>query len=77
MSNVEVYIDGNAVGTPTLGLVSPTFAAEYNNPAYGHARFVLVYPAAGLSAGAHTVTVVAIDSLALSATLGPVTFTVQ
>jgi hypothetical protein len=77
MSNVRVYIDGNAVGTPTLGLVSPTFAAEYNNPAYGHARFVLVYPAAGLSVGAHTVTVVAIDSLALSATLGPVTFTVQ
>ena len=76
MSNVTVYIDGNPVGTPTLGLARPDIAAAYNNSAYLKSGFRLLYPAASLSIGTHKLAVVAIDSYGQSLTLGPRKFTV-
>jgi hypothetical protein len=77
LSNVKVYVDGVLAGTPTLGISSPTVAAEYNNPAWRHARYQFLDPASTLAAGAHWVTVVAIDSGGRSTTFGPSIFTVQ
>jgi hypothetical protein len=76
LSNVKVYIDGNLVGTPTLGLTRPDVATAYNDAAFTDSGYTLTYPAASLSLGSHSVTVVAIDSSALSTTFGPLTFTV-
>jgi sugar lactone lactonase YvrE len=77
LSNVKVYIDGAFVGTPTLGLPRPEVAAAHHNSAYASSGYELLYPASSLSAGAHTVTVVAVDSGGRSKFLGPVGFTVQ
>ncbi|HEX4007364.1 MAG TPA: Ig-like domain repeat protein [Acidobacteriaceae bacterium] len=77
VSIVKVYIDGTLTGNPTVGLASPSFATSLNNPAYGNARIRMVYPAASLSVGTHSVTVMATNSLGLSKTFGPASFTVQ
>ena len=76
LSNVKVYIDGNLIGTPSLGLARPDVAAAYKNTAYTNSGYQLVYSAVTLSTGTHAVTVVAIDSGGRSTTLGPGTITV-
>jgi len=75
LSNVKVYIDGNLIGTPTLGLARPDVAAA-KGAAYLDSGYSLSYSAAALSLGPHAVTVIAIDSDARSATFGPLAFTV-
>ena len=75
LSNVTVYIDGNLVGTPTLGIGRPDVAAV-EGAAYLNSGYQLAYPAAALALGSHSVTVIAIDSGANSTTFGPLTFTV-
>jgi hypothetical protein len=76
LSNVKVYVDGSLIGTPTLSLARADVTAYFNNPSYTNSGYQLVYSAAALSAGTHTVTVVAIDAGGRSATLGPATITV-
>jgi hypothetical protein len=76
LSNVKVYVDGIAIGTPTLGLVRPDVATYLKNPAYLNSGYQIAYPARNLSAGSHAVTVVAINSGGESKTLGPLTVTV-
>ena len=75
LSNVKVYIDGNLVGTPTLGIARPDVAAA-KGAAYLYSGYTLTYSAAALSVGSHSVTVVAFDSSGLSTTFGPLAFTV-
>jgi len=76
LSNVKVYIDGVLLGTPTLGMGRADVAAAYNKPSYANSGFQLIASAAALSAGAHSVTVVAIDSGKRSTTFGPLSITV-
>jgi N-acetylneuraminic acid mutarotase len=76
LGNVKVYIDGSLFGTPTLGLARPDVVVYFNNSAWANSGFQLVASAATLSIGTHSVTVVAIDSVARSTTLGPLTITV-
>jgi hypothetical protein len=76
LSNVKVYIDGNLIGTPTLGIARTDVAAA-DGAAYLDSGYTLSYSAAALSLGSHAVTVIAIDSGARSTTFGPLTFTVQ
>jgi streptogramin lyase len=76
LGNVKVYIDGNLVGVPTLGIARPDVAAAYNKAAYLDSGYTLSYPVAALSLGSHSVTVIAIDSGARSTTFGPLAFTV-
>jgi N-acetylneuraminic acid mutarotase len=76
LSNVTVYIDGNSVGTPTLGLARPDVAAAFSNAGYLDSGYTLIYPVAALSLGSHAVTVIAIDSGGRSTTFGPLAFTV-
>ncbi len=76
MSNVTVLIDGAAVGTPTLGVARPDVVSALNNPAYLDSGFNFVYAASLLKAGAHSVTVVGVDSHGASVTLGPRSFTI-
>jgi hypothetical protein len=76
MSNVKVYIDGSLIGTPTLGIARPDVASYFNRAAYTNSGYQLIYSAATLSTGTHTVTVVAIDSASRSTTFGPLTITV-
>jgi hypothetical protein len=75
LSNVTVYIDGNTVGTPTLGIARKDVAAV-EGAAYLDSGYELSYSAAALEAGAHSVTVTVIDSGGRSRTFGPLTFTV-
>jgi hypothetical protein len=70
VSQVQILIDGAPVGTATLGQKRPDVAAAYNNPAYLNSGWTFNYAASGLSLGSHTVTVIALDSLGLSTTLG-------
>jgi hypothetical protein len=77
LSNVKVYIDGALIGTPTLGIARPDVAAAYHNAAYTNSGYRLLFPAASLTLGTHSVTVVAIDSGSRSTTFGPLSITVQ
>ena len=77
LSNVKVYIDGTAVGTPVLGIARPDVAAYFGNIAFTNSGYQFYYPAKTLSAGNHSVTVVAIDSGGRSTTFGPLTITVS
>ncbi len=77
LSNVKVLIDSTPVGTPTLGISRPDVAAYYNNPAYANSGFTFTYPASSLTGGPHAVTVVGVNSHAVSATLGPLTITIE
>ena len=75
LSNVKAYIDGNLIGTPTLGGARPDVAAAYSS-AYTNSGFSLTYAPSSLSIGSHNVTVVAIDSTAKSTTFGPIAINV-
>jgi hypothetical protein len=77
VASVQVFIDGNAVGTATLGIARPDVAAYYNNSAWANSGWAFTYPVGSLASGNHTVTVIATGSEGLSTPLGPVTFTVQ
>lgn len=74
LSNVQVYVDGKAVGTPTLGIARADIATTYGNAAYTNSGFKLVAPTSGLALGTHAVTVVAVDSVSHTTTFGPVNF---
>jgi hypothetical protein len=74
--NVKVYIDGAAVGTPTLGGSRPDVATATGNPAYTNSGFSFSYSAGLLAAGPHTVTVVAVNSHGVVSTLAGKTITV-
>ena len=76
VQQVQILIDGNVVGTATLGAASTGLEAAYNNPAYARGGWSFTTPASTLSLGTHTVSAVASDTLGLSATLGTETFTV-
>jgi streptogramin lyase len=69
VSQVQILIDGTAVGNATLGLSRPD-VTNYPNPGWS-----FTYPASSLSLGAHTVSAVASDSLSFKATLGSAKFT--
>jgi len=75
LSNVTVYIDGDILGTPTLGIARPDVAAA-EGVAYLKSGYLMSFSAAGLALGSHAVTVTAIDSGGRSTTFGPVAFTV-
>lgn len=76
VEQVQILIDGAAVGTATLGLASPGLEATYSNPAYGEGGWTFTSAASNLSLGTHTIAAIATDSLNLSTTLGTGTFTV-
>jgi hypothetical protein len=76
LTNVKVYIDGSAVGTPTLGISRPDVASTLGNPAYANSGFSFTYSAAALSAGIHSVSVVGTNSHSVSTTLGPNSITI-
>jgi hypothetical protein len=76
VSSVSLLIDGATVGTATLGIAEPLVAANQNDPRYLDSGWTFTYAAASLSAGTHTVSAVAADSLGLSTTLGSQTITV-
>ena len=76
LSNVTVYIDGNSVGTPNLGVVRNDVASYYNNPAYTNSGFYMATPASGLSVGPHSVTFTSINGGGVSSTFGPLTINV-
>jgi len=76
LANVKVYLDGVAVGTPTLGIKRTDVSTYYNNTKYAKSGFSFIYPAYQLKGGTHTVTVVGINSHSVSTTLGPRTITV-
>jgi hypothetical protein len=76
MSSVTAYIDGTSIGTPTLGIARGGVAKDYGS-SYLNSGYQMLYPASSLSLGAHSVTVIAVDSGGRSTTFGPVSFTVQ
>ncbi len=77
LHNVQVYVDGKAVGMPYMGDARAAVATQYANPAFLNSGYHFFYPASQLSDGPHAVTVVATDSLGLSTTFGPKTITIQ
>lgn len=76
VSAVRVLIDGSVVGLATLGIARPDIKAAFNDPSYLNSGWTFTYAASTLSAGSHTVTAVASDSLGLSTTVGTKTITV-
>jgi hypothetical protein len=75
MTNVKVYIDGNSIGTPTLGIARPDVAAAYGS-AYANSGFTMTYSASSLSVGSHSISVVGINSHSVQTALGPLTINV-
>ena len=61
-SQVQILIDGAALGNATLGGSRPDVATALNNAAYTNSGWTFTYAASSFSVGAHTVTVVATDS---------------
>ena len=76
LSKVQIYIDGNPIGAPMLGISRPDVASYYSNPAYANSGFQLTYPAGSLSVGTHIVKAVATNGGNLSTTLGSITINV-
>ncbi|HEY6448836.1 MAG TPA: hypothetical protein VIY53_20440 [Acidobacteriaceae bacterium] len=76
VSSVSIQIDGATVGTATLGIAEPAVAANHNDSRYLDSGWTFTYAVASLSAGTHTVSAVAADSLGQSTTLGSQTITV-
>ena len=70
LSNVQVYIDGNAAGSVTTGVARPDVSA------YTNSGYTFYYNSSSIAAGSHSVTVVAVNSKGLSTTFGPITITV-
>jgi N-acetylmuramoyl-L-alanine amidase len=76
LKNVLVYIDGNSIGAPTLGVARPDVATYFGKPAYANSGFTMTYSVASLAVGTHAVTVVATNSQGISTTLGPLSITI-
>ncbi len=78
VKQVQVLIDGTAVGNAVLGIARPDVATAYKNPAWTNSGWSFTYSSTGLATGTHTVTAVATDTAALSKTLtNAKTITVQ
>src|SRR5205823_1651138 len=69
VARVDVLIDGNVVGHATLGGSRPDVATAFNDPRYTNCGWSFSASIGMLSAGAHTVTAVAVDSQGLSTVL--------
>jgi hypothetical protein len=67
--SVTILIDGAPVGGATLGTARPDVVTATGNSAYLYSGWTFVYTADRLTAGAHTVTAVASDSLGMSTRL--------
>ena len=76
LKSVTIYVDGLAQGTVTPGIPRPDVVSYYGNPAYLYTGYEASYSVAGLSAGAHTATAIAVDAAGLSTTFGPLAFMV-
>ncbi len=77
VKQVQILIDGTAVGNATLGAARPDVVAAYAKLAYLDSGWSFTYPASGLATGSHTVSAVATNNLNLSTTLGTATITVS
>ena len=73
---VQILVDGTAIGNATLGGSRPDVATALNNAAYTNSGWTFTYAALSLPVGTHTVSVVATDSLNLSTTIGSKSITV-
>src|SRR5581483_2196678 len=77
-SRVDVLLDGNVIGSATLGLSRSDVANAFNDPRYANSGWTLSYNIGNLSAGKHTVTAVGYDSVGATAILqGTRTITVD
>jgi hypothetical protein len=76
VKQVQVSIDGTAVGTASLGAARADVAAAFG-ARFTNAGWSFVYAAGYLSTGSHTVSAVATDSLGAYTSLGSQTITVQ
>jgi hypothetical protein len=77
VSSVAVLIDGAFAGNATLGISRWDVSAAFKNSAYLKSGWTFTYSASGLSAGTHTVSALAYNSLNLSTKLTTTTITVQ
>jgi hypothetical protein len=74
---VQIFIDGSAVGNATLGASRPDVASAYSKSSWSTSGWTFTYPGSSLAIGNHTLSAVAVDSLGLTTSLGPITFSVQ
>lgn len=72
--SVQILIDGNPAGYATLGQLRPDVESYYGNPAWSNTGWTFNYSVASLSGANHSVTAIAKDSLGLTTTFGPLTF---
>ena len=77
ITQVQVLIDGAAVGSATLGVARPDVAAAYGNSAYLNSGWTFGYNIGTLATGTHTVSVIGTNAAALQTTLGTRSITVQ
>jgi hypothetical protein len=75
VKQVQILIDGAAVGNASLGIARPDVAAAYGSK-YANSGYSFVYASGYMSGGTHTISAVATDSLGLTTTLGTKTVTV-
>jgi trimeric autotransporter adhesin len=73
--SVQVFIDGTAAGFATLGKYRPDVASYFSNPAWSNVGWTFSYSVASLAGPNHAVIAVAEDSLGVTTTLGPSSFT--
>src|SRR5664280_1486861 len=76
VKQVQILVDGTAIGNATLGGARPDVATALNNAAYTNSGWTFTYAALSLSVGTHTVSVVATDSVNLTTTIGSKSITV-
>ncbi len=77
VNQVQVLVDGTAVGTATLGQPRPDVATTLNSAVYTNSGWIFTMAAGGIAVGAHTVTAVASDPYGDSVALpGSISITV-
>jgi hypothetical protein len=62
VQSVTVFVDGNSVGTATLGSARPDVASAYGRSDFTNSGWSLQTSTSGLSMGQHTVTATAVGS---------------
>jgi hypothetical protein len=62
VQSVTVFVDGNSVGTATLGIARPDVAQAFNRSDYTNSGWSFQMSTSTLSAGQHTVTATAMGS---------------
>ncbi len=78
VKQVQVFIDGSAVGLATLGIARPDVAAAYSRPAWLNSGWSFTYSSSTLATGTHTITAIATDLASATTTLSTAkTITVQ